>query len=241
MTFGLRLRNRTEVCHDSFTREWLHSTLPEKDYVKYKTVQLQFQNTVFRGTASKNFLLPGQQLITIERLFFQHYGESLYQSVFHITDHKKRLAFLVDSVIRLTGLNEFGIYMNRLLTLDAIILNEDRHTHNIAVIMNPDGTYDYCPIFDNGAGLLSDTTLDYPTDQATYSLMEKVHAKTFCRDFDEQLNLSEELYGYHLTFNLTEKQLHAFLCEETIYPENIRTRVETVLRAQMRKYQHLFK
>jgi uncharacterized membrane protein len=147
MTFGLRLRNRTEVCHDSFTREWLHSTLPEKDYVKYKTAQLQFQNTVFRGAASKNFLLPGQQLITIERLFFQHYGESLYQSVFHITDHKKRLAFLVDSVVRLTGLNEFGIYMNRLLTLDAVILNEDRHTHNIAVIMNPDGTYDYCPIF----------------------------------------------------------------------------------------------
>ncbi len=33
--------------------------------------------------------------------------------------------------------------------------------YNIAVLMNSNGKYDYCPIFDNGAGLLSDTSLDY--------------------------------------------------------------------------------
>ena len=41
-------------------------------------------------------------------------------------------------------------------------LNEDRHTHNITVLMNGKGDYAYCPIFDNGAGLLADTTMDYP-------------------------------------------------------------------------------
>ena len=40
-------------------------------------------------------------------------------------------------------------------------LNEDRHTHNITVLMNGKGDYAYCPIFDNGAGLLADTTMDY--------------------------------------------------------------------------------
>ena len=52
-----------------------------------------------------------------------------------------------------------GIYMNKLLTIDAFFLNEDRHTHNIAVLMNGKGDYVYCPIFDNGAGLLADTTI----------------------------------------------------------------------------------
>lgn len=54
------------------------------------------------------------------------------------------------------GLQEFGKYMNKLLTIDAFFLNEDRHMHNIAVLMNGDGEFDYCPIFDNGAGLLAD-------------------------------------------------------------------------------------
>ena len=36
--------------------------------------------------------------------------------------------------------------------------NDDRHLNNIAVI-EQGGRYDYCPIFDNGAGLLSNTQL----------------------------------------------------------------------------------
>ena len=62
----------------------------------------------------------------------------------------------------MTGLKNFGVYLNKLFTIDAFFLNEDRHTHNIAVLMNEKGEFAYCPIFDNGAGLLSDTLMDYP-------------------------------------------------------------------------------
>lgn len=60
----------------------------------------------------------------------------------------------------MTGLQNFGVYMNKLLTIDAFFLNEDWHMHNIAVLMNGKGDYAYCPIFNNGAGLLADTTMD---------------------------------------------------------------------------------
>ena len=60
----------------------------------------------------------------------------------------------------MTGLTEFGVYLCKLLTIDALFLNEDRHTHNIAVLLDPDGKYHYCPIFDNGAALLSDIVQD---------------------------------------------------------------------------------
>jgi hypothetical protein len=36
----------------------------------------------------------------------------------------------------------------------ALFLNDDRHLNNIAVI-EQNGKFKYCPIFDNGAGLLS--------------------------------------------------------------------------------------
>lgn len=42
----------------------------------------------------------------------------------------------MNQVERITGLKDFGVYLNKLFTIDAFFLNEDRHTHNIAVLMN---------------------------------------------------------------------------------------------------------
>lgn len=75
--------------------------------------------------------------------------------LWRIENVENRLTFLVENVERLTGLRDFGIYINKLFTVDAFFLNEDRHTYNIAVLMNGEGKFAYCPIFDNGAGLLS--------------------------------------------------------------------------------------
>ncbi len=118
-------------------------------------------------------------MITLERLFWQHFGESLYQSVFRINDIENRELFLVEQVEKLTGLQEFGRYISILLTIDAFFLNEDRHTHNIAVLMDELGKYHYCPFFDHGASLLADTTMDYPMDVPMDKLYEEPKAKTF--------------------------------------------------------------
>ena len=145
------------------------------------------------------------QIITLERLFHNFFGESLYKSMYRIPDHEERLRFLVQQVERITGLQNFGVYMNKLLTIDAFFLNEDRHMHNIAVLMNGKGDYAYCPIFDNGAGLLADTTMDCPLTGNIYILMDKVRSKTICSAFDEQLDISEALYKINLKFCFTKK------------------------------------
>lgn len=56
--------------------------------------------------------------------------------------------------------------MTLLLEVDAFFLNEDRHFHNIAVIYN-DKTeeFRYCPIFDNGGALFSDTSISFPVEK----------------------------------------------------------------------------
>ena len=216
------------------------STLTENEFVCYNLEKIKYGTVIYNGVTSKNFLSEDWQIITLERLFRNFFGESLYKSLYKIPEHKERLQFLVQQVERMTGLRNFGIYINKLLTIDAFFLNEDRHTHNIAVLMNGKGDYVYCPIFDNGAGLLSDTTMDYPLSGDVYALMDSVQSKTICGEFDEQLDISEALYKTNLKFQFTKKDVTELLADAEDYSDEIRNRVEMIIFAQMQKYTYLF-
>lgn len=217
------------------------SSLDIGEYVVYETIDIAYGSKVFTGCKSENFLREGWQLITLERLFADFYGESLYKSIYKIQDYENRLRFLVEQTERITGLKGFGKYMCKLLTIDAFFLNEDRHTHNIAVLVNEEKKYRYCPIFDNGATLLSDTTMDYPMSGNVLELMEEVSAKTFCSSLDEQLDVAEKLYGDTIRFGFTRNDVVQLWEEEEIYQKEQKERVLEILTQQMRKYQYLFK
>lgn len=216
------------------------STLSEEEFVVYHLEEMKYKTVVYTGVKSTDFLKDGWQLVTLERLFQNFFGQSLYKSIYHMREYENRLRFVVDQVERITGLKNFGVYLNKLFVLDAFFLNEDRHTHNIAVLMNEKGEFAYCPIFDNGAGLLADTKMDYPLTEDVYDLIKQVKAKTICGDFDEQLDISEKLYGTNLKFCFTEQEVKALLDQATIYSLEERNRVETIIFEQMRKYQYLF-
>ena len=218
----------------------IKSTLQKVDFVLYDLETIKYRTSIYTGVKSENFLEPGWQLITLERLFHQFFGESLYRSIYRIEDVNLRLQFLVDQVERMTGLQDFWAYLNKLFTIDAVFLNEDRHTHNIAVLRDAEGEFHYCPIFDNGGGLLSDMAVDYPLGAPLEELMEHVSAKTVCADFDEQLEAVESLYGTTLTFSFGKKDIEELPRKETLYPEKIKARVYEILSVQMRKYQYLF-
>ncbi len=217
-----------------------YSTLSPEEYVLYDLEQIRYKETVYCGVRSNNFLKEGWQIITLERLFQSFFGKSLYKSIYQITSNEGRLRFLVEQVERMTGLKHFGQYLNKLFTIDAFFLNEDRHTHNIAVLMDGEGKFDYCPIFDNGAGLLSDITMDYPIEGDIYYLMKCVSSKTICCDFDEQLDISEELYGNQLQFTFTKKNIQNLMLGAENYSEIVKGRVMTLLYLQMHKYGYLF-
>lgn len=216
------------------------STLLEEEYVLYDLEEIKYKTTIYSGVKSNSFLDKGWQIITLERLFQNFFGKSLYKSLYSIEGYKNRLEFLVNQVERITGLVDFGIYINKLFTIDALFLNEDRHTHNIAVLMNEKGEFDYCPIFDNGAGLLSDTTMDYPLQEDVYKLMKQSRAKTICMDFDEQLDASESLYGTNIKFYFNKKDVRELLANILGYNQKVVDRVEQIVLFQMQKYEYLF-
>nr|MBQ8253605.1 hypothetical protein [Lachnospiraceae bacterium] len=216
------------------------STLSGEEFVIYDPEEIKYKTVRFTGAQSRDFLKDDWQIITLERLFQNYFGESLNKAIYGIADHKERLKFIVNQVERVTGLKDFGVYMNKLFTIDAFFLNEDRHTHNIAVLMNQQGEFSYCPIFDHGAGLLADTTMDYPMGEDVYELMKNAKSKTICPDFDEQLDISEELYGSHLKFDFTKKDVKRLSEKAAIYSAEEISRVENIIYSQMNKYKYLF-
>ncbi len=215
------------------------SSLESQEFVLYDLEQIKYKSQIFHGCSSPNFLKADWQIITLERLFQTYVGESLNRCIYKIKDHEERLKFIVEQTERITGLDNFGGYISKILTIDTFFLNEDRHTHNIAVLMNEKGEYDYCPIFDNGAGLLSDTTMDYPLNIGIYELEEPPRSKTFCPDFDEQLDIVEKLYGQHLIFYFTKKDVEKILADIEI-DDITKERVKELVFHRMRKYQYLF-
>ena len=217
------------------------TNLNEGEYVLYEPEQIKYKRQIYNGVRSRAFIDEDWQIITLERLFKNVYNESLTSVLWHMSDVKERLEFLVNAIKNITGLNNWGGYICRLFTIDAFFLNEDRHMHNIAVLMNGKGEYKYCPVFDNGAGLLSDTTMDYPMEQDIYQMISEVKSKSVSQDFDEQLDVAENLYGQNLQFLFTKKNVSDIVNNADMYPLEERKRVELIIYSQMNKYKYLFR
>ena len=90
-------------------------------------------------------------------------------------------------------MERFPQYLTLVFEVDALFCNDDRHLNNIAVI-EQDGKYDYCPIFDNGAGLLSNTQMSQ-MDIAPPALISALQARPFYTTFTRQMNTARSLYG----------------------------------------------
>ena len=199
----------------------LNSSLADNEYSVYDYESIEYNKIQYRGCKSADFT-GGWKLITLERLFLQTYGSSLNKMIYSTSDHEDRLRILVDQTERVTGIKGFGPYMNKLLTVDALFLNEDRHTHNIAVLMNDSGQFRLCPIFDNGAALLSDTSMDYPLGRDVYELMNGASPKTF-------------------SFNYTEHDIDKAIDVLCDYGSEEKDRVKEIILQTKRKYGYLFK
>ena len=191
-------------------------------FVRYEPVRIIVHNRERTGCVSGNFLEVGQSVITINHLLSRIIGYPLKEKLLSLTSDKKRIAYLAEATKDCTGLDYFGEYLTLLFEIDSLFLNDDRHLNNIAVIKAGD-KYDYCPIFDNGAGLLSDTRLS-PMDIEPKALISSLRARPFNMSFTRQMNTARSLYGKQLLmpiFNSKDIMEHLIPILE-FYPERDR-------------------
>jgi len=166
-------------------------------FVRYRMERMHVHGRERNGCVSKNFLNEGQSLITINRLLSNQLGIPIKQKLMSLSSDKKRIEYLANATMEYTGLKEFPRYLTLLFEVDALFCNDDRHLNNIAVI-EQSKEYDYCPIFDNGAGLLSNTQLSQ-MDVMPKALISVLKAKPFNTSFTRQMNSARSLFGKQLS------------------------------------------
>ena len=212
------------------------------NFVSYEPIRIVFDDREMNGCYSKNFRQKNESLVTLEHLSKQWLANSFAKELTHYPDVKDKIKHTVDFIEKVTKLENVGAYLTTMLELDAFFINEDRHTNNIAFILNDDtGEYRFCPYFDFGLSLLADTTVDFPIGEDIYQLIDKIHAKPFDRDFDIQLDAAQELYGNHLKLFFANQDIEqAFYEVSEYYSGEIITRAKELLYHQKIKYGYMF-
>jgi len=212
------------------------------EFVEYKPVLIDYDGKELAGCVSDSFRGKDEMLVPFERLHRAYQGIGLANALAKYYEPIDKIRYTVDFVEQVTGLKNVGAYLTMMLEIDAIFLNEDRHTNNLAVIRNEKTKqYRLCPVFDNGLALLSDLN-DYSIDEDIYTCIGKVQAKPFDRSFDAQMEAAEELYGTQLRLQFDRRDVQDVLVTvPELYDGPIIDRVERVLGEQMRKYKGYFR
>lgn len=184
-------------------------------FVRYRMERMNVHGRDRNGCSSADFLQPGESIITLSHLFKRE-GRSLKDVLTRLPSDKKRMAWLAEETAALTGLAYFPQYLTLLFEVDALFLNDDRHLNNIAVL-EKGGRFGYCPIFDNGAGLLSNLQTA-PMDIDPAALVRSAKARPFNTTFNRQVIHARNLYGPQLHIpKFAEEELRSELEEPLSY------------------------
>lgn len=126
-----------------------YTDLESEDFVMYEYGTINGQS----GCRSRNFLKNNEELVTLYRLYFNEYGKDLSQVINTMDEMEERIDYVIRFVQKSCGIDIFK-YLGRILTVDMMILNEDRHLNNLALIFDGN-SFKPSPIFDNGLSLLT--------------------------------------------------------------------------------------
>lgn len=160
---------------------------PIVDYYPCKVIvdnNVQFIRT---GCYSYDFRGTNVKEITLERICKQNFNKSFYTLRKQgASDMKQFYA----NLLKMLNIPFLADYLTMLLQFDALIYNEDRHTHNIEFLQDTNGLHP-APLFDNGAAFFSDLEYDYPINASIGICKKRVKAKPFINSFDKQVKLMQ--------------------------------------------------
>ncbi len=207
-------------------------------FVPYRMERIEVHRRVRCGCSSPNFLAPGEAIFTLSDLFRKGVGPDWQADVAHLPNLPSKVRWIVEQTVRLTGLQQFGEYLTLLFEVDMLLGNEDRHLNNIAVLRCGEG-FDYCPLFDFGAGLLSNLR-DYPLDIEPQAHIRQLRAQPLNTTFARQIKATRANYGSQLEWSFSATEIALVLEEPLSYyskrdASDIADRVTTCVLAQQKK------
>ena len=148
---------------------------------------------------SRNFLLDNESFLSFHRLHELVRGGVALDNIIRTYDTCAERINYIEEFLYDTLEYDCSEYLSQVLSLDALLLNPDRHFNNLGIVINNQtGCCRPAPIFDNGAALLS-SYRDYPSDILFEEHLQHVTAQPFSSDFIEQAE--EAGIGLQLDYN----------------------------------------
>lgn len=190
----------------------------EFKFVRYQMERVNVHGHDRTACISLDFLKEGQSIVTLAHLLGKQLGGSLKEHLLNLPSDKQRIKYIAEMTADITELEHFPQYLTLLFEIDSLFLNDDRHLNNIAVL-EKNGKYEYCPIFDNGAALLSNTQIAR-MDISPKALITSLRARPFNMSFTRQMNTARNLYGRQLKMPVLDKKYISELLEQKLmyYP-----------------------
>lgn len=207
--------------------------------VPYHIDSVEVHRNVRIASVSPNFLAEEQSIQTAYHFLKRALGSDYQRVLAAERNIPGKLSKIVTTIEDASGLQNFGKYLTLLFEVDALIANEDRHLNNIAVI-EENGVYRYCPLFDNGEGFMLDN-VRYPFDVETKGLMKHLRAKPFQCRFGTLLSAARELYGSQLKIVCDARAITEVIEEyldwyQLMFRPLLKERILAVLQHQMKNY-----
>lgn len=175
------------------------------------------------GCRSKNFLTEDETFISFQRLHEMYEGTELNDKIRVIPDTESRIEYVLDFIKEKVNL-DCREYLSNILSLDMLLLNTDRHFHNLGIIANrKENIYRPAPIFDNGNSLLSD--FERFDKEPLIENIDKVIGQPFSANLENQASVC----GINLKINY--RKLGELLKNEQ------ESRGLSVLKYQLKRYE----
>lgn len=147
--------------------------ISEKDYVKYYPCII-YEDEICLGNGCYSYDFVGEWKEISARVILEKSLMSL--SIDYFT--------FLDVLYDYTG-QYFKNYIDRILYVDSITRNDDRHFGNIVFLVK-DGIFKSAPLFDHGAACMSDI-FTYPMNEDLNSNFKRIYAKPFYTSFLRQI------------------------------------------------------
>ena len=193
------------------------------NYVSYQKSQIEKIDVC----TCEDFLQKDEIYITFEEVCFKYQGELLTDLIKRYRTCKDRINKTIEIINNYTYL-DITDYLRDILSLDRLLLNEDRHFKNLGVIRNINTRkYKIAPIFDNGRSLGSDFRKFLP-DMNYYDIIKLSVSRPFSLNFEEQV----AVLGNHIIINYNS------LGNELDSIPN--SRAKEVLKIQLERYKKIY-
>lgn len=165
------------------------------DFVEYELCVVNGKNACL----SKDFLNHDESFKSFRGIYRAYTGNHLSKDILRINSIEDRVEFVIDFFKEKLNI-DIKSYLQRVLWLDYIVKNDDRHFGNLGLVFNSTSkTYRTAPIFDNGSSLLSNCFL-YDLDKSIEKNLRKIVGTPFSASLKKQAELFKNPYKFDLEF-----------------------------------------